>query len=184
MPDIVVLLTDGANTRGITPLDAVPYAVERRVRVYTIGFGTTQPDGARRARRSSSAATPQRFGGGGFGGGGFGGGGGSPLRADNDTLRQVAEQTGGTAYSAEDAAQLRKVFADLPKDVTVQKQPQRGQRRLRRPRRPARRRRHRRLDPLERLPLDLRRRGPSLLGRTLRGGETSTWPSMTTGRHS
>ncbi|HWI03636.1 MAG TPA: hypothetical protein VNT52_07410, partial [Acidimicrobiales bacterium] len=66
----------------------------------------------------------QRFGGGGVGGG-FGGGGGvrSPLLVDNDTLQGVAEQTGGTAYKAEDAAQLRKVFADLPKDVTVQKRP-------------------------------------------------------------
>ena len=26
-------------------------------------------------------------------------------------------------YSAEDAPQLRRVFADLPKDVTVQKEP-------------------------------------------------------------
>jgi Ca-activated chloride channel homolog len=56
-------------------------------------------------------------------GGAVVGGGRSPLLADDDTLRQVAEQTGGTAYKAEDAAQLRKVFADLPKDVTVQKRP-------------------------------------------------------------
>ena len=42
VPDVVVLLTDGANNRGIDPLDAVPYAVARKVRVYTIGFGTTQ----------------------------------------------------------------------------------------------------------------------------------------------
>ena len=41
--DIIVLLTDGRNTRGIEPLDAVPHAIERRVRVYTIGFGTTEP---------------------------------------------------------------------------------------------------------------------------------------------
>jgi Ca-activated chloride channel homolog len=130
VPDIVVLLTDGANTRGIAPLDAVPYAVERRVRIFTIGFGTTQP--------TALACTAEQlggdirgfggggFGGGGFGGGGFGGGGGgrSPLRADNATLEQVAEQTGGRFYSAEDAPQLRRVFADLPKDVTVQKEPQ------------------------------------------------------------
>ena len=67
-----MLLTDGANNRGIEPLDAVPYAVERRVRVYTIGFGTTSP-----AERS---CTRDQLGGdvfdsGGFGGGGFGGGG-------------------------------------------------------------------------------------------------------------
>jgi Ca-activated chloride channel family protein len=129
VPDIVVLLTDGANTRGIAPLDAVPYAVDRRVRFYTIGFGTSQP-----ASLSCSAqqlgGDNQRFGGGGFGGGGGGGGfggggggfgGGSPLRADNATLQKIAEQTGGMAYSAQDASQLRKVFADLPKDVTIQK---------------------------------------------------------------
>ena len=36
-------------------------------------------------------------------------------------LKQIADDTGGQAYSAQDAAQLRKVFTDLPKDVTVQK---------------------------------------------------------------
>jgi Ca-activated chloride channel homolog len=119
VPDIVVLLTDGANTRGIPPLEAVPFAVERRVRVFTIGFGTTQP--------TSLACSPQQLGGDTQffrgGGGGGGAGGRSPLRADNATLQQVAERTGGTAYSAEDAPQLRKVFAGLPKDVRVQKQP-------------------------------------------------------------
>jgi Ca-activated chloride channel family protein len=115
VPDIVVLLTDGANTRGIPPLDAVPYAVERRVRIYTISFGTTQP-----ATLACSAEQVSgdmlRFRGGGAGRG-------FPLRADNATLQAVAEQTGGVAYNAQDAPQLGKVFADLPKDVTVQKRP-------------------------------------------------------------
>ena len=57
--DIIVLLTDGRNTRGIEPLDAVPHAVERRVRVYTIGFGTTNPRSGR-ARAPSSAAESSR----------------------------------------------------------------------------------------------------------------------------
>lgn len=121
VPDIVVLLTDGANTRGITPLDAIAYAVDRRVRVYTIGFGTTRPTALSCSVQQLNGDT-QRFGGGGFGGGGFGGGR-SPLLADDETLRRVAEETGGTAYKAEDAAQLRKVFAGLPKDVTIQKRP-------------------------------------------------------------
>ena len=124
VPDIVVLLTDGANTRGIAPLDAVPYAVERRVRIFTIGFGTTQPT-ALACTAEQLGGDIRGFGGAGGGGGGFGGGTGgrSPLRADNATLAQVAEQTGGRFYSAEDAPQLRRVFADLPKDVTVQKEP-------------------------------------------------------------
>ena len=128
VPDIVVLLTDGANTRGIAPLDAVPFAVDRRVRIFTIGFGTDQPASLVCSAQQLGGDT-RGFGGGGggFGGGAFGGGGGgfggggSPLRADNETLKQIAERTGGTAYSAKDASQLRKVFSDLPKDVTVQK---------------------------------------------------------------
>jgi len=126
VPDIVVLLTDGANNRGIAPLDAVPYAVERRVRVYTIGFGTTQV--APLACTSEQLGGDEgafggRFapGGGNFGGGGFAFNGRSPLRADLPTLKEVADRTGGKAYSAEDAGQLQKVFAGLPKDVTVQK---------------------------------------------------------------
>ncbi len=43
VPDVIVLLTDGQNNRGITPIQAAPYAVARRVRVYTIGYGTTHP---------------------------------------------------------------------------------------------------------------------------------------------
>jgi Ca-activated chloride channel family protein len=121
VPDIIVLLTDGANNRGIPPLDAVPYATERRVRVYTIGFGTSQPAQLSCSAQQVGGEVGQR-GGFGFGGGRDFGGGRSPLRADLPTLQQVAERTGGLAYSAEDAPQLRKVFSDLPKDVTVQKE--------------------------------------------------------------
>jgi len=125
VPDIIVLLTDGANNRGITPLQAVPYAVARRVRIYTIGFGTTHP--------GPLVCTPQQQGGfgsgggfgtgGGFGGGGFGGGGhGSPLVVDLPPLREVSRLTGGLSFTARDASQLKKVFADLPKHVAVQKE--------------------------------------------------------------
>jgi Ca-activated chloride channel family protein len=117
--DIIVLLTDGRNTRGIEPLDAVPHVLERRVRVYTIGFGTTQP--------AELACTREQLGGGDFGGGfgggsGFGGGFGGARIADTPTLMAISEQTGGTYHAAEDAEQLRKVFADLPKEVATQRQ--------------------------------------------------------------
>ena len=127
VPDIVVLLTDGANTRGIPPLDAVAEAVKRRIRVYTIGFGTTNP--------TEPVCTAQQLGGeglsdgsfggnNGFGGGGIGGGGGNIrpfLVVDEPTLREVARVTGGRYYKAEDANQLRMVFDGLPKQVVLQK---------------------------------------------------------------
>lgn len=122
VPDIVVLLTDGASTRGIAPLDAATFAVERRVRVYTIGFGTAQPASlVCSSEQLGGDVVPSSLRGGlGSGSGIRGPGGRSPLQADYQTLQRVADQTGGIAYTAEDAAQLGKVFADLPKDVTVQ----------------------------------------------------------------
>lgn len=124
VPDIIVLLTDGRNTRGIEPLDAVPHAAERRVRVYTIGFGTTDPAplSCTRAQLGGQVFDPNRFG----GAGGFGGGGGGFRRfliADTPTLEAIAEQTGGTYHGAEDAEQLQEVFSELPKEVATQRQP-------------------------------------------------------------
>jgi Ca-activated chloride channel homolog len=125
VPDIVVLLTDGANTRGIHPIEAAREAVKRRIRVYTIGFGTTNP--------SDPVCTAQQLGGEVFagGGGGFGngrggfGGGGSGFRsflvADEPTLKEVARMTGGRYFKAEDAGQLRKVFDNLPRQIVLQK---------------------------------------------------------------
>ena len=128
VPDVIVLLTDGANNRGITPLAGRP--LRRRPR----GSASTRSASARPTRHRSCAhhsrrvagLWPGRFGGGyggGFGGGGFGGGGfGSPLVADLPPLREVSRLTGGTSYSAKDASQLDRVFKSLPKHILVQKE--------------------------------------------------------------
>ena len=41
--DVIVVLTDGANTQGVEPATAAEAAAVRGVRVFTIGFGTTTP---------------------------------------------------------------------------------------------------------------------------------------------
>jgi Ca-activated chloride channel family protein len=115
-PEIVVLLTDGRNTAGIEPVKAAQIAAARGVRVYPIGFGTTNP--------TSRVCTAAQLGGMLFenrGPGGFGGGGGRAnyLVADEQTLRQVATITGGTYFSARGADQLQSVLADLPRQVEV-----------------------------------------------------------------
>ena len=120
--DIVVVLTDGTNTRGIAPIDAAKQAASRRVRVYTIGFGTTNP--------TEMVCTAEQLGGEAlfdqpvFGTGGFRTPPASAIRpflvADEPTLRSVANLTGGKYYTAEDADQLKGVFANLPKDVELQ----------------------------------------------------------------
>lgn len=110
VPAIIVLLTDGVNNAGPLPLDAAQQAVNRGVRVYTIGFGTTQ------GATPDPGCAPQFVGRepGGFGGGGGGFGGGFRRGIDEETMMQVAELTGGTYYPAESAEQLEDVFAGLP----------------------------------------------------------------------
>jgi Ca-activated chloride channel homolog len=103
VPDIIVLLTDGVSNSGPKPLDAAQQAVDRGVRVYTIGFGTEQG--------------PRSFGNDFFGQGGqqgFGQGGGFRRGIDEETLKEVAAMTGGKYYAAASANELEKVFASLP----------------------------------------------------------------------
>jgi Ca-activated chloride channel family protein len=113
VPDIIVVLTDGVSNAGPLPTDAAQQAADRGIRVYTIGFGTAQGGGL-------SATCGQQFigrepgGFGGFGGGGGGGNGGFRRGIDEDTLKQVADITGGEYYPAESAAELQKVFDSLP----------------------------------------------------------------------
>jgi Ca-activated chloride channel family protein len=114
-PDIIVLLTDGANNTGPDPLGAARQAADRGVRVYTIGFGTAN-GGA--LSPTCAAQFIGREPGGGFGGSGRGGGGGGfPRGIDEATLTQIAALTGGTYHPAESASQLESVFQGLPTNL-------------------------------------------------------------------
>ena len=118
VPSIIVLLTDGASNAGPEPLEAAQQAVDRGVRVYTIGFGTAQG--------GSMNCGQQYLGGNQFGDGqmsGWGGGwgsGGDPQNSgfrrgiDEETLQAVSDMTGGEYYAAESAEELHAVFAGLP----------------------------------------------------------------------
>ena len=124
-PDIVVLLTDGATTQGVAPLKAAQEAVDRQLRVYTIGFGT--PAGAQLVcsrEQLGSESIPSQFRGGGGGGGrpGVDGPLRTALRIDERTLQSIADLTGGTYHRAADAEQLVEVFRNLPKEIVLQKQ--------------------------------------------------------------
>jgi Ca-activated chloride channel family protein len=104
-PDIIVLLTDGVTTTGPDPLEAAQAAVERGVRVYTIGFGT-----------QTGSLGP----GGSFFGGGYGG-----FRRrgiDEASLKAIAARTGGEYYIASSADELQKVFDSLPTFLITRKE--------------------------------------------------------------
>ncbi len=119
LPDVIVVLTDGAATTGVDPLDAARQAADRRLRVFTIGFGSTRP--------SALVCTAEQFGGDTLGPGGVGGfvpDFSSPqvanfLQLDEHTLRAIARTTGGSYARAAGAEQLQRAFRELPKRVVA-----------------------------------------------------------------
>jgi Ca-activated chloride channel homolog len=128
--DVIVVLTDGSNNRGVDPQTAAKEAADRGVRVFTIGYGTDNP--------AAMDCSPGQFGGfgggggygavgaGGFGGGnassGGSGGGYNPFDADYAALMQIAKTTGGSFYRAQDAGQLNGALARLPAAFTIVRQ--------------------------------------------------------------
>ncbi|MFY1669022.1 VWA domain-containing protein [Plantactinospora sp. WMMB334] len=119
-PDTIVVLTDGSNTTGVAPVTAAEQAAARRVRVYTIGFGTTDPAPmvctadqisddsyfGRRSRGDLPAWTGRsRY-----------------LDLDEEALTRVADISGGRYFRAEDADELTDVLADLPREFGLHEQ--------------------------------------------------------------
>ena len=100
MPDIIVLLTDGVYTTGVPPLDAAQLAADRKVRVYTIGFGTAGGE-----RRSEDWY-----------------GGRWNRGIDEETLRQIADMTGGEYYVASSADELNRGCASRPTDLKLREE--------------------------------------------------------------
>jgi Ca-activated chloride channel family protein len=85
----IVLLSDGRTNVGVEPLDAARLAADRGVRVFTVGFGTAE--------------------------GGFVdfGGGWMRTQLDEETLKAIAEITGGEYFYARTASDLRGAYETL-----------------------------------------------------------------------
>ena len=97
-PAAIVLLSDGATTDGSDPLDAATRARQLGIPVYTVALGTaegtvTLPDGRMLA-----------------------------VPPDPQTLEQIAENSGGRAYSAEDASTLSSVYRDLGSKIGTRRE--------------------------------------------------------------
>lgn len=95
---VVILITDGANNTGdISPLTAAEIAMSKGIRVYTIAVGkqgivkqpvAVLPDGSYQYANVKSDMDPK-------------------------TLRQIAEQTGGLYYAADNNNKLREIYKDI-----------------------------------------------------------------------
>ncbi|GAB3955484.1 hypothetical protein GCM10027614_64950 [Micromonospora vulcania] len=91
-PARIILLSDGANTSGMDPMEAAAEAVTAKVPVHAISFGTPS---------------------------GFVDRGGRPIQVpvDGQTLRAVAEETGGMFHEASTTDELRAVYDDIGSSV-------------------------------------------------------------------
>ena len=91
--NVLVLLTDGQNNVGLSPEGAIQYLNDKKILVYTIGIGT--PIGGRFIQGSDVLS-----------------------RLKEDTLQNIAVQTGGEYFRAEDADELKKAFSDISRSKT------------------------------------------------------------------
>lgn len=101
-PDrVLILLTDGRNTAGaVDPLEAADLAAKEGLRIYTIGVGADEMlvrgfFGAQRVNPSADL--------------------------DEDTLKAIADKTGGRYFRARDTQELEKIYGLLDKLEPVQR---------------------------------------------------------------
>jgi Ca-activated chloride channel homolog len=103
-PAALVLLSDGASTRGADPVSVAERARKLRVPVYTVALGTAggyldrpQPDGSIRR---------------------------VPVPPDTGTLQEIARETRGRFYAAPDAGRLAEIYAGLGERFSTREEKQ------------------------------------------------------------
>jgi Ca-activated chloride channel family protein len=92
LPAHIVLLSDGSNTSGRSPSLAAEAAAAAGVPVSTIAYGT------------EDGVLPQ-------------GGYSARVPVDADTLAELADATGGTAYTASSSDELQDVYRDIGSSI-------------------------------------------------------------------
>jgi len=104
LPAAIVLLSDGANTRGRDPITIADRAKQLKIPVYTVALGTqsgyiehTNKDGSTRRE-----AVPP----------------------DTETLQEIARTTGGRFYQASDAQRLTDIYRNLGTRFSTKKEKQ------------------------------------------------------------
>ena len=87
--DLIIVMTDGQTNAGADPIDAARMAANHGVRVFTVGFGSTEGADV-----------------------GFGG---RFMRAqlDEEALKQIADMTKGQYFRATNSTELKKIYQGL-----------------------------------------------------------------------
>ena len=103
-PAAVVLLSDGKSVRGRDVLEVAAEARRAKIPVYTVALGTAA--GTIPSHTASGAAVQRN------------------VPPDPATLREVAQRTGGRAYSVADANRLDEVYKRLGSELATERRPQ------------------------------------------------------------
>jgi Ca-activated chloride channel family protein len=106
-PSAIVLLSDGASTKGVDPVGAAQAAARLRIPVYTVTLGT--PGGTITVPRSPgnpSAGTITK-----------------PVPPDVASLQQIAQASKGKSYTAASAKDLSDVYERLGSQLGTKKEP-------------------------------------------------------------
>lgn len=106
-PSAIVLLSDGASTKGVDPLAAAQAAARLRIPVYTVTLGTqggtiTVP----RTPSNPSAGTVTK-----------------PVPPDVESLEAIAEASKGKSFTAQTASGLSDVYKSLGSQLGTKKEP-------------------------------------------------------------
>jgi Ca-activated chloride channel family protein len=95
---VIILLTDGVNNAGVErPLAAAELARTEGVKVYTIGAGTNGLAPVRVADPFTGRSVLRSM----------------PVQIDEDTLKKIAEISGGLYFRATDYERLQEVYATI-----------------------------------------------------------------------
>jgi Ca-activated chloride channel family protein len=106
-PSAIVLLSDGASTKGVDPVAAAQAAARLKIPVYTVTLGT--PGGTITVPRSPAnpaAGTITK-----------------PVPPDVASLQAIAQASGGRSYAAENADDLSAVYDRLGSQLGRKKEP-------------------------------------------------------------
>ena len=95
-PAVIVLISDGENTAQADPFDAAQLAIERGVRIHTVGVGTE--DGAVIEVDGFNLFT----------------------QMDEPILQEIALQTEGTYFSLEDLDDLPSIYEEMEREFVVE----------------------------------------------------------------
>ncbi len=101
-PAAIVLLSDGASTKGVDPVKAAAAAKKTGVRVYTVALGTA--DGTIQVPRGNGTVQTK------------------PVPPDPDTLKEMADVGGGKFFAGASADGLAEVYQRLGSELGTRKE--------------------------------------------------------------